>query len=162
VVLGETVGQVKFPGAQRRLNWPCWTRSFIHHCCMLKDFESFWRILELRMPWAVLLSASRGGPVLGCLWPGSSSMARMGQVCRPPCQMLPVLASEAEETTFFMVLHRMSMAPLTRSLLCQRGGLRRGCKLWVRRDGRRQRLFEDHVAGVEADDGVWTGVWVIH
>jgi hypothetical protein len=22
--------------------------------------------------------------------------------------------------------------------------------------------FEDHVAGVEADDGVWTGVWVIH
>jgi hypothetical protein len=45
----------------------------------------------------------------------------MGQVRRPPWQVPPVSASEAEETTFLMVLDGMSMTPFARLLSCQPG-----------------------------------------
>jgi hypothetical protein len=61
---------------------------------MSKDLGSFWRIFELRMPWAVLLPVSKGDPVIGYGWPIS---ARIGQACLPPMQIPPVLASAADD-----------------------------------------------------------------
>jgi hypothetical protein len=52
---------------------------------MSKDLETFWRILEVRMPWTVVLSVSNGDPVIGWGWPSSSRAVRIGHdVCLPP------------------------------------------------------------------------------
>ena len=80
---------------------------------MSKAFESFWRRLAVRTPFAVELSVDMRVPLAGCRWLSSDSAVMMGTAYWPPMKMPPVSASAAEETTFYRVLKMNWMAPLS-------------------------------------------------
>jgi hypothetical protein len=97
-----------------RLNWPWLMRSLTHQQRVPKDFESFWRTLELRTPWAALLSVLMEDPVFGWGCPISSRAVIMGQAFLAPAQIPAVSASATEETVFLMVLlQKTSTGPAT-------------------------------------------------
>ena len=81
--------------------------------CMLKAFESFWRRLAVRTPFAVELSVDMLVLRAGCGWLILDSVVMMGTVCWPPMNIPPVSSSAAEETTFCRVLQMNWMAPLS-------------------------------------------------
>ena len=84
--------------------------SFIHQYRRLKAFESFWRRLAARTPFAVEFSVEMWVPLAGCGWLSSDSAAMMGTTCWLPMKMPPVSDSDAEETTFCRVLQTTWMA----------------------------------------------------
>ena len=81
---------------------------------MSKAFESFWRRLEVRTPFAVELSVDMWVPMAGCLWLSLDSEVMMRIAFRSPMKMPPVSALAAEETTFCRVLQITWMAPFSR------------------------------------------------
>ena len=87
--------------------------SFIHQYHMSKAFESFWRRLAVRTPFAVELSVDMRVPLAGCRWLSSDSAVMMGTACWLPIKMPLVSASAEEETTFCRVLQMTWMAPLS-------------------------------------------------
>jgi hypothetical protein len=97
-----------------RLNWPWAILSLTYQWRMSKDFESFWRVLEFRTPWAVLLLVSMREPVFGCGCPISvRAVIIAGHAFFVPRQIPAVSASAAEDATFLMVLQKTSTGPLT-------------------------------------------------
>ena len=79
---------------------------------MYNALESLDLMLEVSMPWAVLLSVLKGVPFLGCGCPSSIHEMRTGQLCLAPRYNMPVSASDAEETTFLIVWKIMLTALL--------------------------------------------------
>ena len=80
---------------------------------MSKAFESFWRRLAAKTPFAVELSVDMRVPLAGCGWLSSDSTVMMGTSCCLPMKMPPVSASAAEEATFCRVLQMTWMAMLS-------------------------------------------------
>ena len=80
---------------------------------MLKAFESFWRRLVVRTPFAAELSVDMRVLQSGCGWLSSDSMVIMGTDCWPPMKIPPVSVLAAEETMFCRFLQMNSMAPLS-------------------------------------------------
>ena len=63
----EVVGEIEFSWGPEVVELFMVDAVFIiHQYRMLNDFDSFCCNLESRMPLAVLLSASRGDPMVGC------------------------------------------------------------------------------------------------
>ena len=56
------------PGSHTRSNWRCFILSFIHQYRMSKAFESFWRRLAVRTPFAVELLVDMRFPLDSCGW----------------------------------------------------------------------------------------------
>ena len=81
----------------------CFILSFIHQYRIPNDLEIFTRMLDVSMPWEVLLSVLKGVPVGGCRWSSSMHEIHMGHPWRAPTYMPPFLAYDAEATTFLMV-----------------------------------------------------------
>ena len=80
---------------------------------MSKSFESFWRRLAARTPFAAELSVNMQVPLAVCRWLSLDSAAMMGNSCWLPMKIPPVYDSAAEETTFCRVLQMSWMAPLS-------------------------------------------------
>ena len=59
---------------------------------VLKSFDSFWRRLVLRTPFAVELSVDMQFLLAGCGWLSSDSSVMMGTACWTPMKMPPVSA----------------------------------------------------------------------
>ena len=77
--------------------------SLIHQYRMSKYLESLDRILDVSMPCAVMLLVSKGVLFAGCRCHSLMQAMHIGRQCRAPRYMPPILASEAEATTFLMV-----------------------------------------------------------
>ena len=73
---------------------------------MSKHLDFFWHTLLCTIPCAAELSVLIGVPVLGCLWPNSSSVVRMGTPSLALIKMPPYSASAAEDRTIFMILQK--------------------------------------------------------
>ena len=72
--------------------------------------DLFWRMDELTIPEAVLLSVQIG--VGGWLWPISTSVVRMGHADLPLRKSPPNSDSAAEATTCLSAWHSTKMGPL--------------------------------------------------
>ena len=83
---------------------------------MSKAFESFWRRLAVRRPFAAELSVDMRVPLAGCGWLSSDGAVMMGTACWTPMKMPTVSASAVEETTFCRVLKMTWMDPLSGGL----------------------------------------------
>ena len=79
---------------------------------MSKAFESFWRRLAVRKPFAVEFSVDMWVPLSGCGWLSSDSVVTVGTACWPLMKMPPVSASAVKEMTFCRVLQMTYMASL--------------------------------------------------
>ena len=84
---------------------------------MSNAFDNLGRILDVRMPWDVLLSVNAGVPCGGCGWPSSSSVVHIGTARWKPRYVLPVSASDADCCTFLMAVHMTWSGPFGRIIL---------------------------------------------
>ena len=91
--------------------WPCLARSQIQWNTVSKQRDFFWRTSFCTIPCAVDLSVLRGVPVLGCLWPGSCSVVRIGTPSLVLMKSPLYSASAADDRTIFMILHRTQIGP---------------------------------------------------
>ena len=88
--------------------------SFIHQYCISNYLGRFDRMLDVRMPWSVLLLISNGVLFGGCRCPSSMHAICIGQKFLAPKYMPPVSDSDAEATMLLILWHRT----LTRPFFC--------------------------------------------
>ena len=109
----KVVGSIFFTWFPYQFELALFDSVFYPPVSLSKAFESFWRRLAARTPFAVESSVNMRVPLAGFGWLSLDSAVMMGNAWWPPMNMPPVSASAAEETTFYRVLQMTWMAPLS-------------------------------------------------